>query len=254
MARNSGSIRAALVAGALLAAGMIGFAADAEPARGACPPGTIRHEGGRFQSKRGAQVTVAAFCLDANEATVAEWKKCVAAGKCTEPDTEAGEACNWNNSDPGGFDRAKHPVNCVSAAQAEAYCKSQGKRLPTADEIEWAQRGGARGTTYPWGNDMLPRRVCARANKNPDFARAPTTCPAGSCPAGDSPLQVHDLSGNVQEWTASAGKGGRRLVCGGATSCEAGSVNKVDKTLAAGFCIEMDEAGRFEGVGFRCAR
>ena len=223
-------------------------------AQKSCPPGAVWLEGGSFKSKRGAQVTVAGFCLDASEVTVAEWKKCVAAGKCDEPDREAGEACNWGTSDPAGFKRTAHPINCIDATQADTYCKVQGKRLPSADEFEWAQRGGERGTAFPWGADRLPRRVCSRANKNPDFQRAPTTCPVGSCPEGDSPEKVHDLSGNVQEWTATAPKPGRRLVCGGSTSCAAGSVNQVGNALAAGFCLEQDAAAKFEGVGFRCAR
>lgn len=214
-----------------------------------------RLEGGAFTSKRGGAATVAGLCLDLTEVTVADWKKCVKAGHCTEPDTEAGDTCNWGNSDPAGFKRDRYPINCISAAQAEAYCKAQGKRLPTAHEFEWAQRGGSAGTTYPWGADQLPRRVCARANKNPDFYRAPTSCPVGSCPEGDNPQKIHDLSGNLAEWTASAGSNpGQRLVCGGSTSCEAGGVNKVNPGHAAGSCLDTDGGERLVGVGCRCAR
>ena len=205
-----------------------------------------------------------AFCLDRTEVTVAAYRACVDAGKCTEPDTEAGEACNWDSSgDPATVVRGKHPINCVDQAQAKAYCAFAGKRLAAAPELEWAQRGAEAGTPYPWGDDELPRRVCSRANKNPDYPRAPVTCPVGSCPSGDSPHKVQDLSGNVAEWTLTTapmkigGKGApppaEVLVCGGQTSCQAGSINRVGKSLTAGACLAQDPKQKFEGVGFRCA-
>ncbi len=217
---------------------------------------------GKFRSKRGNEVTLASFCLDRSEVTVAAYQACVDAGKCTEPDTEAGESCNWKASgDPASVKRNVHPINCVDQAQAAAYCAARGGRLPTADEFEWAQRGGAAARPFPWGDDELPRRVCSRANKNPDYPRAPVTCPVGSCPAGISPQQIHDLSGNVAEWTASPppAKPGQkpsdeRLVCGGQTSCQAGSINRVEKALGAGSCLAQSATSKFEGVGFRCAR
>ncbi len=221
-----------------------------------CPTGMAALDGGSFTGKRGA-FTIAAFCLDRTEVTLAKYRACVKKGTCTEPDPEAGEGCNWSTSgDPPEVKRDQHPVNCVDQAQAAAYCAARGLRLPTAEELEWAQRGGAAGTTFPWGDDELPRRVCSRANKNPDVQRAPVTCPVGSCPAGDSPDGIHDLSGNVAEWTDSAPKAGapQRLVCGGQTSCQAGSINRVDKTMAAGFCLGQAADQKFEGVGFRCAR
>lgn len=235
-----------------------------DPSRGIphCDVVAEQMPAGSFRSKRGNEVSLAAFCLDRNEVTVAAYQACVDAGKCTEPDTEAGESCNWKTSgDPASVKRNLHPINCVDQAQAAAYCASQGRRLPTADEFEWAQRGGAAATPFPWGDDELPRRVCSRANKNPDYPRAPVTCAVGSCPAGASPQKIQDLSGNVAEWTSSPplAKPGQkpsdeRLVCGGQTSCQAGSINRVEKALGAGACLAQSASSKFEGVGFRCAR
>lgn len=221
-----------------------------------CAAGMISLAGGSFTSKRGA-FTIAPLCLDRTEVTLAAYRACVKKGACTEPDPEAGEGCNWDTSaDPPEIKRDRHPINCVDQAQAAAYCAARGLRLPTAEEFEWAQRGGAAGAPFPWGDDELPRRVCSRANKNPDVHRAPVTCAVGACPAGDSPEGLHDLSGNLSEWTSSAPAAGgeQRLVCGGQTSCQAGSINRVDKTLAAGFCLSQTASQKFEGVGFRCAR
>jgi formylglycine-generating enzyme len=212
---------------------------------------------GRFSSRRGGEAKLGSFCLDRTEVTAAAYQACVDAGKCTEPDPEAGEACNWKTSgDPREVKRGRHPINCIDQAQAAAYCAAQGLRLPSADELEWAQRGGDAATPFPWGDDELPRRVCSRANKNPDYPRAPVTCPVGSCPSGDSPDKIQDLSGNVAEWTSTVSPKAQdeRLICGGQTSCQAGSINRVSKALAAGSCLAQSATAKFEGVGFRCAR
>jgi hypothetical protein len=80
---------------------------------------------------------VAAYSIDADPVSVAEYDRCVAAGKCMRPScsTSAGTA----------------PVGCVDLAQAKAYCESEGRRLPTEDEWEHAARKasalGVHGTT-----------------------------------------------------------------------------------------------------------
>jgi len=50
----------------------------------------------------------------------------------------------------------KHPVTQISGADAEAYCKWLGVRLPTLNEWEVAARAGAK-TRYPWGNAFDPK-------------------------------------------------------------------------------------------------
>jgi formylglycine-generating enzyme required for sulfatase activity len=222
--------------------------ADAAPAAAGCPAGTVELEPAAFTSVRGGEVALPATCLDVTEVTIAAYRDCVTAGKCTEPDDPHGE-CDYT-AQPGGADQL--PVNCVTAAQAEAFCAYAGKRLPSADELEWAQRGGAAGTRYPWGNDADGARLCPElATRDGDVE--PTGCPVGQCAAGASPQGIHDLVAGVSEW-ATTGKPGEYWNCGGLTDCTAGHKPELDDRHVAGWCsttIQPDLG--YAGVGIRCA-
>jgi len=184
-------------------------------------------ERGNVDEKPTHQVTVAAFCIDRTEVTVAEYAECVRAGKCSPAPTTVdwpgieedaktldSQFCNGTRED-----RQQHPINCIDWNQANAYCSAVGKRLPTEEEWEYAARGQD-GREYPWG-DVSPNpdllNTCAaecvamgerlgRSGWKPMFSGSDgweTTAPVGSYPKGASPFGVLDMAGNVWEFTSS---------------------------------------------------
>jgi len=56
---------------------------------------------------------------------------------------------------PNARDLPHHPVTQISGADAEAYCRWVGGRLPTLDEWEVAARAGSL-TRLPWGDKFDP--------------------------------------------------------------------------------------------------
>ena len=84
------------------------------------------------------------------------------------------------------------PVTYVSFDDAEAFCKWEGKRLPTQKEWEYAA-GGNVGNQYPWGNQFS----VTKANTQ---EAGIGLVEIGSYPGNVSPHGVYDMSGNVRQW------------------------------------------------------
>ena len=142
-----------------------------------------------------------AYFIDKTEVTAGEYQRCVASGACTLTNihgpaggTKAIETLSFHCTG-GDPTRAEHPINCLDLSQAETFCKSLSKRLPTEAEWEYAARG-TDGRNYPWGESY---GGCNQANVG-GCARA--TVAVATRSNGASPFGAVDMAGNVWEWVS----------------------------------------------------
>ncbi len=157
------------------------------------------------------KVTLSSYYMDKTEVTAGEWQWCVSAGKCT-----ALSACSGYTSWPS----TDSPASCINASSALAYCewRGAGYGLPTEAQWEMAARGSCEKNgsssadpscatamrTYPWGEAAA---TCKYAWMNEAGNSYGSGCgqdqpwTVGAKPAGDSPYGLHDMAGNLSEWT-----------------------------------------------------
>jgi len=128
-----------------------------------------------------------AFLIDSHEVTFIEYMVYVKQTGASPP----------KHFDNPRFNGPRQPVVGIGWAEADAFCRWVGKRLPTEKEWEKAARG-TDARRYPWGNE--PEK--ARANNRGMLDNYRYTAPVGDFPEGNSPYGVMDMAGNVWEWTA----------------------------------------------------
>ena len=203
----------------------------------------LAHETGSYSS--GDTVTSAAFKLGKTPVTVAEFKKCVEAGKCTSEHyytNSTNSSCNYGNDS-----KANHPMNCVDWSGAKEYCEWIGGRLPTEEEWEYASTHNGTehlNTLYPWG-DNSPTSSTANYNFNVDS----TTEVGRYSPAGDSPLGLVDMAGNVCEWTDSLYSSGSKsyILKGGCWNSDEAKLRVTYRDY------NFPTVKSYTSYGFRCA-
>ena len=138
------------------------------------------------------KVNVPAFWIDKYEVTNMEFLDFAINNKYEGEGAKEGK--NWRiYATP---DNALVPVQLITWNDANAYCKAAGERLPTEEEWEKAARG-ADGKAYPWGNDWVEGR------SNTAEAGILKPMPIGKYDGDVSQYGVHDMLGNVREWTGS---------------------------------------------------
>jgi formylglycine-generating enzyme required for sulfatase activity/tRNA A-37 threonylcarbamoyl transferase component Bud32 len=191
------------------------------------------------------RVSLAAFGLDRHEVSVGAYRAWLDSMRAPLP---------W---DADSVPDAAVAATRVTYRQAEAYCRwrhPDGGRLPTEDEWEAAARGAA-GRRYPWG-DGSPS---GRANLASSGRGGPSV--PGAFVAGTTPEGIHDLIGNVWEWTSTA----MRAYPGGPPVPDSittwrvirgGAFNTFDTTATSWRRQPFPEEARPEELtrtGFRCA-
>jgi formylglycine-generating enzyme required for sulfatase activity len=154
--------------------------------------GSPEGEEGREDDEVQHSVRLSPFLISKTEVTQGMWRAVMGSLPACDGDKR--------------WDGDEFPMLCVSWYDAEAFCSAlseleglpegQGYRLPTEAEWEFAARAGS---TTAWAGTTDPEELCG-------FAAV------GVCEGVDGPQRVgtrlgnawglHDMSGNVWEWTA----------------------------------------------------
>ena len=191
------------------------------------------------------------------------------------------ERDNRSFLNPGFGQEGNHPAVCVSWVNAKAYVewlsRTTGKpyRLLSETEYEYAARAGS-ASRYGFGND--PAELCKFANGADQSAKSaglpadspymnckdgyPFTAPVGSLTA--NAFGLHDLIGNVWEWTedcyygnyatASLGSAARTEAVCASRTVRGGDWFSTEASLRPATRANAKADAHHDDIGFRVAR
>ncbi|ALK88500.1 formylglycine-generating enzyme family protein [Limnohabitans sp. 63ED37-2] len=175
----------------------------------------------------GDKVALGNWSIDRTEVTIGQFERYVrATGTVTRAEKEGGgfeyvggwvRRPGWSWRQPDGVQASANlPAVHLDFAEAQAYCRWAGGRLPTG--AEWQKAGftelrdnppapWVKGKTYPWSTGDSPQGA---NTSDPD--PWPRAAPAGATRQGVNGL--YDMGANVWEWTTDE-QGGQRRTVGG---------------------------------------
>jgi iron(II)-dependent oxidoreductase len=133
------------------------------------------------------EVNLPVYRIDKYPVTHAEFAKFVVSTKHRPP-------LDWKDGTIPD-EKYLYPVTMVTWFDAKDYCAWAEKRMPTEAEWEKAARG-TDGRRWPWGNVMDPSKLNT-------YYHVGSSTEVETYKNGVSPYGVHDMAGNVSEWTAS---------------------------------------------------
>jgi formylglycine-generating enzyme required for sulfatase activity len=137
-------------------------------------------------------IDLPAFYIDKYEVTFKEFLDFCIEHEYTSEGSAEGK--NWQQF--FSADKRNNPVSYITWGDAKAYCEANGKRLPT--EVEWEKAArGTDGRRFPWGDQWIPNQ------SNTYEAGYKQPVDIGQFDKDVSPYGVHDMLGNVLEWTES---------------------------------------------------
>jgi formylglycine-generating enzyme required for sulfatase activity len=187
---------------------------------------------GKVTLPGGATVEVKAFYMDEMEVTIGQYEKFIEATRGQDirgllpPDWHVSKSSfepdDWKKilislKKRGFYERVgerlnrDHPIFNIDYADAYAYAKWAGKRLPK--ETEWQRAAaGNENVRFPWGNDVERKftntGLDMNNDKKKDISAASVDGFRGPAPVDQfeksvrdvSPFGVRYLGGNVSEW------------------------------------------------------
>src|SRR5688572_26284703 len=218
-------------------------------------------DGGRDEYPR-HEVYLDAYMIDTYEVTNGRYLEFVKATGHRVPQNPINPTRNLWEGDRITESIADRPVVNVDWADADAYCRWAGKRLPT--EAEWER--AARGTDerrYPWGN-QTPTPEFANYGLGARFSYGQTLMPVGRYEKGKSPYGMYDMAGKVWEWVqdwygtnyyeASDRQNPRGPEGGQFKVLRGGSWSELPKYLLTYGRFKLPPSTRNSYIGFRCAK
>ena len=227
------------------------------PPENLVPTVCIRGRGSTSGPHPAGQPTGGSLEMSTYEVTVDQYTACEQAGRC-DPSAPSDKDDRPDACTEGKSGLGDHPINCVTAAQAQAFCAWIGARLPTAPEWEFVAFAND-GRTYPWGFDRTPGHYNSDDDSvwRPDQGPPPRkmTRPVGSFPEGKSFFGTFDMYSNVAEWVTPTPCA--TVECAeGVSGIEGGSflVDISPRVWQPGHERRDRDVAGTSDTGFRCAR